>query len=83
MVFASVAYACQSLTTAAVNPKSGPAGSTVNVTGCNYSNAAQVEVRLDSRTAAPAAWYRDADQRLASTPASPSPPAPRSATTPS
>ncbi len=55
LVFASVAYACQSLTTAAVNPKSGPAGSSVNVTGCNYSNAAQTEVRLDSRTAPPLA----------------------------
>ena len=55
LVFASVAYACQSLTTAAVAPKSGPAGSAVTVTGCNYSNAAQVEVRLDSRTAAPLA----------------------------
>ena len=55
LIFASVAYACQSLTTAAVNPKSGPAGSSVNVTGCNYSNAAKTEVRLDSRTAAPLA----------------------------
>ncbi len=55
LVFASVAYACQSLTTAAVNPKSGPAGTSVNVTGCNYSNAAQTEVRLDSRTAPPLA----------------------------
>jgi MYXO-CTERM domain-containing protein len=55
LVFASVAYACQSLTTAAVNPKSGPAGSSVTVTGCNYSNAAPTQVRLDSRTAAPLA----------------------------
>jgi MYXO-CTERM domain-containing protein len=38
-----------------VNPKSGPAGSSVNVTGSNYSNAAPVQIRLDSRTATPLA----------------------------
>ncbi len=52
---ASAAFACQSLTTAAVSPNSGPAGSTVTVTGSNYSNAAPVQVRLDSRTATPIA----------------------------
>jgi hypothetical protein len=55
LVLASAAYACQSLTTAAVNPKSGPAGASVNVTGSNYSNAAPVQIRLDSRTATPLA----------------------------
>ncbi len=55
LIFASVAYACQALTTAAVNPTSGPAGSTVTVTGCNYSNAAPTQIRLDSRTATPLA----------------------------
>jgi hypothetical protein len=53
VIVASAAFACQTLTTASVNPKSAPAGGTVTVTGQNYSTAAsasQVQVRLDSRT---------------------------------
>jgi MYXO-CTERM domain-containing protein len=55
LAFASAAFACQALTTASVRPTSGPAGSAVTVSGSNYSNAAPVQVRLDSRTAAPLA----------------------------
>ena len=58
VIAASAAFACQSLSTAAVSPKSGPAGSTVTVTGNNYSTAATsspVQVRLDSRTG-PLLW---------------------------
>ena len=50
---ASAAFACQSLATATVNPKSGPSGTTVNLRGTNYSSsptASPIQVHLDSRT---------------------------------
>jgi len=53
IVAASAAFACQSLATATVTPKSGPSGTQVNLRGCNYSaspTASPIQVRLDSRT---------------------------------
>ncbi len=53
VVAASAAFACQSLATATVTPKSGPSGSIVNVKGGNYSSSptsSAIEVHLDSRT---------------------------------
>ena len=50
---ASAAFACQSLATATVTPKSGPSGTTVNLKGGNYSSsptASAIQVHLDSRT---------------------------------
>jgi hypothetical protein len=53
VVVASAAFACQSLATATVTPKSGPSGTVVNLTGGNYSSsptASPIVVHLDSRT---------------------------------
>lgn len=50
---ASAAFACQSLATLSANPKSGPVGTSVTLTGANYSgspSAGDVEIHLDSRT---------------------------------
>ena len=52
VILASAAYACQRLTTATASPNSGPVGTTVTVTGGNYSasaTASNVEVHLDTR----------------------------------
>lgn len=49
---ASVAFACQSLATLSVSPRSGAAGATVTLSGGKYntsSTASPVSVRLDSR----------------------------------
>ncbi len=58
LAFASAAFACQALTSAYARPKSGPAGTTVTVTGGGYSSAYDVQVRWDSRYAAPLAVTR-------------------------
>ena len=53
LVLASVAHACTQLTNLAVNPKSGAAGVSVELTGSNYRNeatAGPVEIRLNSRS---------------------------------
>ncbi|HWC12781.1 MAG TPA: hypothetical protein VG455_16350 [Acidimicrobiales bacterium] len=53
IVAASAAFACQSLATATVTPKSGPSGTVVNLAGSNYSSSptsSAIEVHLDSRT---------------------------------
>jgi hypothetical protein len=52
-VAASAAFACQSLSTATINPKSGPSGTVVSLSGSNYSSsptASAIQVHLDSRT---------------------------------
>jgi hypothetical protein len=52
-VAASAAFACQSLATATVTPKSGPSGTVVNLTGGNYCSSptcSRIQVHLDSRT---------------------------------
>ena len=53
LVLASVAHACTQLTNLAVNPKSGAAGVSVELTGSNYRNDATsgpVEIRINSRS---------------------------------
>jgi len=53
IVAASAAWACQALTPATVNPKSGPSGTVVNLRATNFSSSptsSQIEVHLDSRT---------------------------------
>lgn len=50
---ASAAFACQSLSTLTVTPKSGPSGTVVHAVGSNYSassSASRIEVHLDTRT---------------------------------
>ena len=58
MLFASAAWACQALTTAYANPKSGPVGTSVAVTGGGYDNRFDVQIRWDSRYAPPLATVR-------------------------
>lgn len=58
LAFASAAFACQALTSAYARPKSGPAGTVVTVTGGGYSSAYDVQVRWDSKYAAPLATTR-------------------------
>lgn len=58
IVAASAAFACQSLSTLTVNPKSGPSGTVVNAVGHNYNTAASasnVEIHLDTRDG-PVLW---------------------------
>ncbi len=55
---ASAAFACQSLATLTVNPKSGPSGTQVTATGGNYSGSptsSPVVIHLDTRTG-PVLW---------------------------
>lgn len=52
LAIASVAYACQRITPMHANPQSGPAGSTVQVSGTNFSRestSSDVAIRLDRR----------------------------------
>ncbi len=58
LLLASVASACTQLANLQANPNSGAAGSTINVTGTRFrtdpaSSPGPVEIRLDSRSAAP------------------------------
>jgi len=68
---ASMAFACQRLTTLSVTPKSGPAGTTVTVTGGNYNTATSsspVSIRLDTRNGRELASVRpDPSGRIAAT----------------
>lgn len=50
---ASAALACQSLATLSANPRSGPVGTNVTLTGANYSGsstASNVDIHVDSRS---------------------------------
>ena len=61
LLFASAAWACQALTSAYARPKSGPAGTSVTVTGGGYDRRYDVQVRWDSRYAPPLATVRPAE----------------------
>lgn len=49
----SAAFACQTLATLSANPRSGPVGTVVSLSGGNYSgaaNASNIDIHLNSRT---------------------------------